>query len=61
MVLPIKHPIAKTATELRRSVERLEAMIQRTPDEPYVKDGSVERVIVGLNKTLDITPKEFRD
>lgn len=55
------HPLAKTATDLRRSINRLVVFQTQNPDDDEVKNGNVEKIIEDLKEVRRHVPKDFWD
>jgi hypothetical protein len=60
-MLPTKHPLNKTAIDLRRSIGRLNVYKEQNPNDPYVLNGSVDEIIEDLQNANRHIPKELID
>jgi hypothetical protein len=60
-MLPTKHPLAKTATDLRRGVTRLNAFKEQHPADDSVTNGDVDRTIEELKDARRHIPKQYWD
>lgn len=60
-MLPKLHPLAKTAIEARRALQRLKNFVETNSDDPYVKDGAVSVIIADLENIRAHIPKELLD
>lgn len=58
-MLPILHPLAKTAIQLRQSLHRLEHFKQTNPDDADIK--AVDKLIEDLKSARNHIPKHLRD
>lgn len=60
-MLPTMHPLAKTATDLRRSINRLVVFKDQNPTDEEVQNGNIEKIIEDLKETRRHIPKDFWD
>jgi hypothetical protein len=60
-MLPVVHPISKTSTDLRRSINRLRQFKELNPSDPHVVDGSVDTLIKDLEDSRLHIPANLRD
>lgn len=60
-MLPTRHPLEKTAIEVRRALQRLENLIKTAPHDKYVTDGAVSVVMRDLESIKNHIPKELQD
>jgi hypothetical protein len=58
LMIPKEHPLKKTATEIRRSKQRLENYQQLNPQEAAIK--GVKPIVDQLSHVYALIPKEFR-
>lgn len=58
-MLPTIHPLSKTATELRRAINRLQVFKEHNPSDPYVE--AVDGLIKELYEARSHVPRELRD
>lgn len=61
MPLPTAHPVVKTETEIRRSIQRLEVYRHSNALDEIVADGTVSNVIEHLKKAHQSLPKELKE
>lgn len=55
------HPLAKTAIEARRAIQRLDAFVESKPDDQHVKSGVVAEITEGLKQIRRYVPKDLLD
>jgi hypothetical protein len=60
-MLPVTHPLAKTATEMRRAINRLHIFKEQHPDDAYVQTGKVDTLMNNLKQARSHIPSEMRD
>lgn len=60
-MIPKLHPLAKTAIELRRAINRLVIFQEQNPKDSEVEDGTVSKTIEELKETRRHIPKQFWD
>jgi hypothetical protein len=60
-MLPKLHPLAKTAIEARRAMNRLEVYESQNPNDPMVKDGTVKTIADKLRDVRNCIPEELKD
>jgi hypothetical protein len=58
-MLPVLHPLAKTAIQLRQSIKRLETFIQSSPSDEYIE--SVRGLIRDLESARSHIPGQLID
>lgn len=58
-MIPIQHPLAKTATDLRRSINRLEIFAQQHSDDEFV--ANIQEMIEDLKNARRKIPVALRD
>lgn len=56
-ILPITHPINKTAIDLRRSINRLNIFRDQNANDIHVLDGTVDSIIKDLQEAKGHIPK----
>lgn len=61
MALAIIHPLAKTAIDARRAIQRLETFTKTNPEDEHVTDGTVERIIEDFKEIRRHIPKSLHD
>lgn len=61
IMLPTLHPLAKTATDLRRSINRLVVFKDQNEHDEEVKNGNIEKIIEDLREVRRHVPKQFWD
>lgn len=57
-MIPKEHPLRKTATEIRRSKQRLETYQSLNPQEAAIK--GIKLIVDQLSEVYRLIPKEFR-
>ena len=60
-MLPTMHPLAKTATDLRRSINRLIVFKDQNPTDEEVQNGNIEKIVEDLKEVRRHIPKDFWD
>lgn len=60
MALPTVNPVEKTATEIRRSIGRLEVFRSSNPGDKIVVDGIVSELLRDLKAAYDHIPDEHK-
>lgn len=55
------HPLAKTAIEARRAIQRLEVFMEIHPEDEHVKSGAVSVIIENLKEVRSHIPAPLRD
>lgn len=60
-MIPVQHPLSKTATELRRSINRLHVFKEQNPNEPVVQSGRIDSIIKELKEARAYIPAEYKD
>lgn len=60
-MLPVIHPLAKTATDLRRSINRLLVYKEQNPDDAEVKSGVLDKMVDELKEVRRHIPRDFWD
>ncbi len=60
MAIPIVNPVEKTATELRRSMNRLEIYRVNNPEDEMVVDGTVRELIKDIKAAYDHIPDAYK-
>lgn len=60
-MLPILHPLSKTAVDVRRAVGRLEIFMKSNADDEHVTSGCVARIIADLKSVQSHIPHELMD
>jgi hypothetical protein len=61
IMLPTLHPLAKTATDLRRSINRLLVFKDQNQNDPEVTNGNIDKIIEDLKETRRHIPRDFWD
>jgi hypothetical protein len=61
LMLPTTHPLAKTATELRRGINRLHVFKEQQPNDEAVVNGAVDRTIQELKEARRHIDKQYWD
>lgn len=59
--MPITHPLVKTATDIRRSVNRLLVFAEQNPTDELVVDGVVMEIVMKLKEARRLIPKDMWD
>lgn len=61
MPLPVAHPVAKTETEIRRSIQRLEVFRSSNGLDNLVVNGTINNVLSHLRNAYKALPDEMRE
>lgn len=61
MPLPIAHPVVKTETEIRRSIQRLEVFRASNGLDNMVVDGTINTILNHLRNAYKALPDEMRE
>lgn len=61
MALAVIHPLAKTAIDARRAIQRLENYKKTNPEDAHVTDGSVDQIIDDFKEIRRHIPKSLHD
>lgn len=61
MALAIIHPLAKTAIDARRAIQRLETFMKTNAEDHHVTDGTVEQIIEDFKEIRRHIPKHLID
>lgn len=60
-MIPVYHPLTKTAIDTRRAIYRLELFAEQNPGSELVLNGTIEEIVKGLKHVLACIPKSYRD
>lgn len=60
MAIPTMNPVEKTATELRRSINRLEIFRVNNKEDDLVVGGTISALLQDLTAAYDHIPDEFK-
>lgn len=61
MPLPVAHPVVKTETEIRRSIQRLEVFRSSNGLDNLVVNGTINNVLNHLRNAYKALPDEMRE
>jgi len=58
-MLPVVHPLTKTATDLRRAINRLHIFKEQNPSDEEVANGNIDEIIEKLKEANRLIPKSM--